>query len=111
MSLTLMYCRWCGALLASIGLHILLLLFPLYVHQFMTNYVGQLGFIIIAVLLFYILGLLIVIGAQVNAFFFEQIQPFSTGLITCLREFADQEARRLLPGDSPIQNRMAVLAD
>ena len=77
----------------------------------MTNYVGQLGFIIIALVLFYVLGLLVVLGAQINAFFFEDIQPFSVGLITCLREFADQETLRLLPGNSPIQQRMSVVAD
>ncbi len=50
----------------------------------MTNYVGNLGFIIVVLLLFYILGLIFVIGAQINAYFFEDIQPLPAGLGDCL---------------------------
>ncbi|CAF4696423.1 unnamed protein product [Rotaria sp. Silwood1] len=82
---------WCGALLASIGLQLVLLIFPWYVHKYMTDYVGQLGFIIIVLLLFYLFGLFFVIGAQINAFFFDYIQPLTYGLGTCLYEFADRE--------------------
>ena len=87
---------WCGALIASIGLHFLLLMFPLYVHEFMADYVGQLGFIIITLLLFYLFGLLFVIGAQINAFFFDNIQPLANGLGTCLSESADREQIQLM---------------
>lgn len=87
---------WCGALIASIGLHFLLMIFPLYVHQFMADYVGQLGFIIITLLLFYLFGLLFVIGAQINAFFFDNIQPLTNGLGTCLSELADREQIQLM---------------
>ncbi|CAF2550713.1 unnamed protein product [Rotaria sp. Silwood2] len=82
---------WCGALLAAVGLQLILLIFPWYVHEFMADYVGQLGFVIIILLLFYLFGLLFVIGAQINAFCFDYIQPLAFGLGTCLCEFADQE--------------------
>lgn len=89
--IVLTFFRWCGALLAAIGLQLVLLIFPWYVHEFMANYVGQLGIIIIILLLFYLFGLLFVIGAQINAFFFDCLQPLPFGLGTCLSEFADRE--------------------
>ena len=83
-------------MIAAVGLQCLLLLFPLYVHEFMADYVGQLGFIIITLLLFYSFGLIFVIGAQINAFFFDHIQPFPSGLGTCLSEFIDREQIQLI---------------
>jgi uncharacterized BrkB/YihY/UPF0761 family membrane protein len=88
--------RWCGALIAAIGLQFLLLLFPLYVHEYMANYVGQLGFIIITLLLFYTFGLLFVICAQINAFFFDNVQPLTSGLGTTLSESVDREQIQLI---------------
>lgn len=90
------FSRWCGAIIVAVGLQLLLLLFPLYVHQFMADYVGQLGFIIIILLLFYVFGLLFVIGAQINAFFFDHIQPLTAGLGTCLSESTDREQIQLI---------------
>lgn len=88
------------------GLQLLLLIFPIYVHEFMADYVGQLGFIIVTLLLFYLFGLLFVIGAQINAFFFDNIQPLKSGLGTCLSESADREQIQLIdeqfPGDNVV---------
>jgi len=62
----------------------------------MADYVGQLGFIIITLLLFYLFGLLFVIGAQINAFFFDNIQPLPSGLGTCLSESTDRGHMQLI---------------
>jgi uncharacterized BrkB/YihY/UPF0761 family membrane protein len=62
----------------------------------MADYVGQLGFIIITLLLFYSFGFIFVMGAQINAFFFDHIQPLSDGLGTCLSEYADREHTQLI---------------
>ena len=51
----------------------------------MADYVGQLGFII-TLLNFYLCGLLFVIGAQINSFFFDHIRPLTSGLGTCISE-------------------------
>lgn len=61
----------------------------------MADYAGQLGFVIIILLLFYLIGLLFVLGAQINAFFFDYVQPLKSGLGTCLCEFADREQIQL----------------
>jgi uncharacterized BrkB/YihY/UPF0761 family membrane protein len=73
----------------------------------MADYVGQLGFIIITLLLFYLFGLLFVIGAQINAFFFDNIQPLTFGLGTCLSESTDREQIQLI--DDNIQPNNIVL--
>ncbi|CAF1475789.1 unnamed protein product [Rotaria magnacalcarata] len=86
---------WCGALVAAVGLQLVLLIFPWYVHQFMNDYAGQLGFVIVILLFFYLFGLLFVIGAQINAFFFDHIQPLKAGLGTCLCESVDRELIQL----------------
>lgn len=92
-----------GALFAAIGLQILLAAFPIYVHNFMSTYVGQLGLVIITVLFFYLCGLLLVIGAQINAYFFEHIQPLPHGLGTVLSQTVDPE-KMVLIGDASQQN-------
>jgi uncharacterized BrkB/YihY/UPF0761 family membrane protein len=70
----------------------------------MTNYVGNLGFIIIALLLFYIMGLILIIGAQINSFFFENIQPLPTGLGNCLSAYANRENTPLINGEAQLNN-------
>jgi len=75
----------------------------------MADYVGQLGFIIITLLLFYLFGLLFVIGAQINAFFFDHIQPLTVGLGTCLSESVDREQIQLM--DENFQSNNIVVEE
>ena len=94
-------------MVAAIGLELLILLFPVYVHQFMSDYVGQLGFVIIVLLLFYVLGLIFVLGAQINAFFFESIQPLPVGLGSCLSDYAEREHMQLINDNGSSFNPLA----
>jgi uncharacterized BrkB/YihY/UPF0761 family membrane protein len=87
---------WCGSLFAAICLEIVFLIFPIYIHLFMTNYVGQLGFIIIALLIFYVFGFLLVMGAEINSYWFDHIQPLSIPLGNCIYETSDHENIRLI---------------
>lgn len=103
--------RWCGALFATIGLQTLFQLFPLYVHLFMSNYMGQLALIIITVLFFYITGVLFVIGAQINAYFYDHIAPLPAGLGDCLSQFFDHESRQLIDINSQPNNSMSTLKE
>ncbi|CAF1114669.1 unnamed protein product [Rotaria sordida] len=77
---------WCGALVAACTLEIYIILFPLYVRLFMGNYTGQIGFAVIFILFLYYFALIIILGAQINAFFFDNYQPLVHGLGTCLSE-------------------------
>lgn len=65
----------------------------------MGDYVGQMGFIIIILLLFYIIGLLFVIGAQINSYFFDGLQPLPNSLGNTVYEYSDRENARLLENE------------
>ncbi|UJR24819.1 hypothetical protein I4U23_006194 [Adineta vaga] len=77
---------WCGALVAAGTLEIFIILFPLYVTQFMDNYAGQIGFVVILILFFYYFATILILGAQINAYCFENYQPLSDSLGTYLSQ-------------------------
>jgi len=77
----------------------------------MSNYVGQLGLIIITILFFYILGLLFILGAQINSYFFDHIPPFSSGLGDRLSETFDNENLRLIDINLQSNNSMLKLKE
>lgn len=92
---------WCGSLVAALTLQLFMICFPLYVGRFMGNYagqrnqtiirpsrwhknfsccLGQIGFAVILLLFFYYFATILILGAQINSFFFEDYRPFSVGL-------------------------------
>jgi len=81
---------WCGALFAAVTLEIFIILFPLYVRRFMGNYAGQIGFAVILLLFFYYFATILILGAEINAFFFENYQPFVDGLGTYLSQMHEE---------------------
>ncbi|CAF1106440.1 unnamed protein product [Didymodactylos carnosus] len=80
---------WCGSLVAAIALELFLILFPLYVRKFMTNYAGSIGFAVILLLFFYYFATILILGGQINAFFFEHIQGLPDGLGTFVHKSFD----------------------
>ncbi len=73
---------WQGALVATITLELLLQLFPIYAGLFLNSYIGQLGFVLILLLYFYVFTLILLFGAEINAFFAEGIRVPQYDLIT-----------------------------
>ena len=73
---------WRGALVATVVLQLGLQLFPLYVTSFLNGYIGQVGFVLITLLYFYLFALILLLGAEVNAFFAEGIRVPKSDLIT-----------------------------
>ena len=73
---------WRGALVATIALQLCLQFFPLYATFFLRSYIGQLGFVLILLLYFYLFTLILLLGAEVNAFFAEGIHVPKSDLIT-----------------------------
>lgn len=73
---------WCGALVAAVTLELFMILFPIYVRRFMTNYAGQIGFAVILLIFFFYFATILVLGAQINAFFFEHYGPLPDELGT-----------------------------
>jgi membrane protein len=68
---------WLGALLAAIALQIYLTLFPFYVTHFLSGYTGAIGLAVITMFFFYYSAVILLVGAEVNAFFAEGIPPLS----------------------------------
>jgi YihY family inner membrane protein len=72
---------WMGSAVAAVVLQIMLLLFPVYVQSFMKGYEGQIALVLILLAFFYLFALIILLGAEVNAFFAEGIRPSQNDLI------------------------------
>lgn len=85
---------WCGSLIGSILLDIFVILFPLYIRRFMDSFIGLIGFAVILLTFFYYFGLIVILGAQINAYFFERIQPFPDGLGTFISQVFDRLVKR-----------------
>ncbi len=60
---------WFGALLAAVAIQAYLQLFPFYATHFLSGYTGTVGFAIIFVFFFYFFAVILLGGAEVNAFY------------------------------------------
>jgi len=91
---------WCGSIVAAGALQLFMILFPLYVQRFMASYTGQIGFAVILLLFLFYAAVILILGAQINAFFFEHIQPLPVPLgsfvSTLAHVYHDQEVRQPL---------------
>ncbi|HEX6484776.1 MAG TPA: YihY/virulence factor BrkB family protein [Ktedonobacteraceae bacterium] len=72
---------WPGTLAAAGALQIYLAFLPLYITRFLGSYLGQIGFAVILLVFFYYFGLILLLGAEINAFYSEGIQD-ATGDLT-----------------------------
>jgi len=79
---------WPGALVAAIALVLFLTLFPLYIRYSLGNYTGQIGFAVILLLFFYYFAVILMLGAEVNAFFREGVRPLPDDLATFVSTMA-----------------------
>ncbi len=80
---------WCGSIIAAGALQLFMILFPLYVRTYMTSYRGQIGFAIILILFIFYFAIILILGAQINAFFFERIQPLPAPLGTFISKLTE----------------------
>ena len=71
-----------GALTAAIVLEIILALFPIYAKYFSNGLVGQITFALVLLIFFYLIGLVTLIGATVNAYYSVNIPPTAHDLVT-----------------------------
>ena len=60
---------WFGALLAALAVQAYLQLFPFYATHFLSGYTGTVGFAIIFIFFFYYFGVILLAGAEINAFY------------------------------------------
>lgn len=73
---------WRGAVLATVATQLFLLVFPLFTLHFLGSYIGQVAFAAILLLYFYLTTLILLFGAEVNAFFAEGIHLPKYDLVT-----------------------------
>jgi uncharacterized BrkB/YihY/UPF0761 family membrane protein len=73
---------WRGALMATVAMQLFLQLFPIYTARFLGSYIGEVGFVLILLLFVYVSVLILLFGAEVNAFFAEEIRVPKNDLIT-----------------------------
>jgi uncharacterized BrkB/YihY/UPF0761 family membrane protein/membrane-associated phospholipid phosphatase len=73
---------WRGAAMATVVTQLFLLLFPLYSIYFLGSSIGQVAFIAILLVFVYVSQLILLLGAEVNAFFAEGIRVPKNDLIT-----------------------------
>jgi len=101
---------WCGALVAACILEVFIMLFPLYVKYFMKNYAGQIGFAVILLIFMFYFSTILILGAQINAFFFEGYKPLVDGLGTYVSHMYQEHGvgdpnRPLLDNEADIQQQ------
>ena len=73
---------WHGTVVSTAFMQLGLQLFPLFAALFLNNYIGQVGFVLILLVFFYLITLILLLGAEVNAFFAEGIHVPKSDLIT-----------------------------
>jgi YihY family inner membrane protein len=79
---------WLGAAVAAVALQIYMLLFPLYASHFLAGTAGALGFTVILLVFFYYFAIILLIGAEINAFFAEGVRPIPNDLATFVSTMA-----------------------
>ena len=52
----------------------------------MGSFIGLIGFAIILITFFYYFSIIVILGAQINAYFFDRIQPLTEDLGTFLSQ-------------------------
>jgi uncharacterized BrkB/YihY/UPF0761 family membrane protein/membrane-associated phospholipid phosphatase len=72
---------WRGTLIATGVLQLSFLIFRLYTSSSLSYYIGDLGFILITLIYFYLFTLTLLFGAEINAFFAEGIHVPQSDLI------------------------------
>jgi uncharacterized BrkB/YihY/UPF0761 family membrane protein len=80
---------WCGSIIAAGALQLFMILFPLYIRTSMTSYRGQIGFAVILILFIFYFAIVLISGAQINAFFFEHIQSLPVPLGTFISKLTE----------------------
>ena len=78
---------WPEALLAAMAARAYFFLFPYYVTHFLSNYAGTIGFVIIFLCFFYYFALILLSGAEINAFFAEGIPATSENLAGIVQDY------------------------
>ena len=81
-----------GALIAAILLEIYLQLFPLYVTHFLGSYTGNIALVVVLLFFFYYFAVILMIGAEINAYYAEGIQVTPDNLAVIVHKYTSHLA-------------------
>ncbi|MBO0777484.1 MAG: YihY/virulence factor BrkB family protein [Ktedonobacteraceae bacterium] len=87
---------WLGAVIAALALQIYLALFSWYATHFMSSYAEQVGFALILLTFFYYFAVILLLGAEVNAFFSEHVRPLPDNIATVVSTVGSDSDRGLV---------------
>lgn len=97
---------WFGALLAAVAVQVYLLLFPFYVTRFLGSYTGTAGFVVIFLFFFYYFAVIVLAGAEINAFYAMGIGPMADNLAVMVHKIASPPpaVEKAVPVEIPISH-------
>lgn len=84
---------WHGSLTSAVLLELFLILFPIYVARFLTGYAASIAGVLILLIFFYYFAMILLLGAEVNAFFGEGITDPASDVVTLVKEAVNNRAR------------------
>ena len=85
---------WFGALLAAVAIQAYLQLFPFYATHFLSGYTGTVGFAIIFIFFFYYFGVILLAGAEINAFYAQGKRALPENLAVLVHDVTHEFAER-----------------
>ncbi|HEU0000547.1 MAG TPA: YihY/virulence factor BrkB family protein [Ktedonobacteraceae bacterium] len=110
-----------GALIAAILLEIYIQLFPLYVTHFLGSYTGNIALVVVLLFFFYYFAVILMIGAEINAYYAEGIQVTPDNLAVMVHKYtshlatSEKDVQEQAPpshkGEEPIEIVPANAAD
>ena len=93
---------WQGALVSALALELFItIVFPFYITHFMGDYAGQAGLLVILLVFFYYFAVILMLGAEVNAYFFEKVQPLPNDLATFVSTMAGTSNKDIPDVEAP----------
>src|SRR6266705_4465759 len=84
---------WFGALLAAVAIQAYLQLFPFYATHFLSGYTGTVGFAIIFVFFFYFFAVILLGGAEINAFYAQGKRAIPDNLAVIVHDLTNPSPR------------------
>jgi membrane protein len=92
---------WFGSLLAAVAIQAYLQLFPFYATHFLSGYTGTVGFAIIFLFFFYFFAIILLTGAEINAFYAQGKQALPNNLTVIVHDLTT----RLPIGETDVQEK------
>jgi membrane protein len=95
---------WFGALLAAVAVQAYLQLFPFYATHFLRGYTGTVGFAIIFLFFFYYFGVILLAGAEINAFYAQGKRALPENLAVMVHDVT----QRVPKGEEEVQDKQGT---